>query len=64
MANPYMGLVDVLTAVQDNPMSSRSNANSILDPVVKDNGPAAAEEEEEEEEGEEGCWGTMSCTAK
>ena len=57
MANPYMGLVDVLTAVQDNPMSSRSNANSILDPVVKDNGPA------EEEEGG-GCWGTMSCIAK
>ena len=48
----------MLTAVQDNPMSSRSNANSILDPVVKDNGP-----EEEEEEGGS-CWGTMSCTAK
>lgn len=50
----------MLTAVQDNPMSNRSNANSTLDPVANDNGPA----EEEEEEREEGCWGTISCTAK
>ena len=47
----------MLTAVQDNPMSNRSNANSTLDPVVKDNGPA------EEEEGG-CCWGTISCTVK
>ena len=43
----------MLTAVQDNPMSSRSNANSILDPVVK---YGLTEEE--------GCWVTISCTAK